>query len=80
MTPLKQARVDAGKTLKQVSDQVGADVSHLSRIERAEDQASPGLAEKLAIYFNRAITEEQILYPKRFAKRKRTPRLQEART
>lgn len=65
-TPLKKARNQLGKTLAEVSQEVGTDSGNLSRIENCKQKASPELAERLAKYFGYAVTEIQILYPERF--------------
>ncbi len=69
-TLLKQLRIQSNRTLRKVADSIGIHPAHLSRVERGQLQASPDLAEKLANYFDRAITEEQILYPSRFSGRR----------
>ena len=69
MTPLRRARTYARKTLKEVAEALGIDPATLSRIERGDAQASARLAESLANFFGRAVSEEQILYPERFVER-----------
>ncbi len=49
-----------------VASAVGLDTGNLSRIERRQQRASPSTAEALANFFDRSVTEEQILYPERF--------------
>ena len=71
ITPLRIARKEAGLTLKAVVDSVGGDTGNLSRLERAKQKATPDLAARLALFFKRKITEEQILYPERFMQEER---------
>ncbi|MDY7579369.1 helix-turn-helix transcriptional regulator [Herbaspirillum sp. RTI4] len=65
-SPLRAARLRQGKTLAEISHDVGTNPGNLSRIETCQQTASPALAEKLAKVFGYAITEIQILYPERF--------------
>lgn len=66
ITPLRAIRTARQLSLASVSKAIGLDTGNLSRIERMTQQASPSTAEALANYFDREITEEQILYPERF--------------
>ncbi len=65
-TPLRAIRIERKLSLSDVAAAIGFDTGNLSRIERNIQQASPGIAEALANYFDREITEEHILYPERF--------------
>lgn len=66
-TPLKRARLAAGKSLSQVALDLGFDKGNLSRIERGVKRSSLDLAERLADYFG-TVSEIEILYPERFTK------------
>lgn len=74
MTPLKTARTSKGLTQEALAARVDVSQAHLSSVENMNERASPELAEKLVKVLGRKlITEEQVLYPKRFlgkAKRK----------
>jgi len=65
-TPLRKARQEIGRTLKEVAEAVGTDPGNLSRIERGSQLATVEMAEKLAKYYGGRITELQILYPARY--------------
>lgn len=65
MTPLKKVRKDRGDTIYDVAEKVGCAPATISRIERG-DSTSPDLAAKISEYFDKQVTEEQILYPERF--------------
>jgi transcriptional regulator with XRE-family HTH domain len=65
-SPLRSARVKRGLTLRQACALVELDFSQLSRIER-DGRTSRETATKLAEFFG--LTEEQVLYPDRFAGR-----------
>lgn len=67
MTPLRKIRLDNDLTLESVASAVNTTAANLSRIETGEQTTSAALAESLAEFFGRAITEEMILYPERFA-------------
>lgn len=60
---LKQARLDRGLTLEQVSAAVGIDTGNLSRIERGAQVPSAARTARLAKFFAGAVTETQIIYP-----------------
>lgn len=66
-SPLKQARRHRKMTLQQVANAVGIDTGNLSRIERGQQTPSKKLTEKLVAFFDREVTEVQILFPERFA-------------
>lgn len=66
-TPLRQAREKRHLTIQQVAAQVGIDSGNLSRIERGRQVPSKTLTEKLVEFFDREVTEVQILFPERFA-------------
>lgn len=65
MTPLRNARLNAGKTLATVAADVGTDKGTLSRIETGTKRAPLPLAASLARYFG-TVSEIEILYPERF--------------
>jgi ribosome-binding protein aMBF1 (putative translation factor) len=66
MTPLQTARERRDLSRKDVAEALKMDHTHLYNIETCKAQASAKLAERLSLFFNREITEEQILYPTRF--------------
>jgi transcriptional regulator with XRE-family HTH domain len=68
-TPLRAIRTARHLSLATVATAIGLDTGNLSRIERMTQQASPSTAEALSNYFDREITEEQILYPERFVEK-----------
>ena len=55
-----------GLSIYVVADAVGTNPGNLSRVERAVQNASPALAERLATFFQPDLTELEILYPDRF--------------
>lgn len=68
-TPIRHARKRASLTLIDVFEGTGVDTGNLSRIERGTQTPSAKTAEVLAGFFKARgirITEEQILYPRRF--------------
>lgn len=69
-TPLRAARLDARKKLRDVANAVRTSEGNLSRIECGKQTATAELAEKLARYFG-TVTEVEILYPERFVEQKR---------
>jgi transcriptional regulator with XRE-family HTH domain len=66
VSPIRQVRKQRGQTIEQVAAAVGTDAGNMSRIERLMQRPSLEMAEKLAKHFGYAITEMEILYPKRF--------------
>tara|TARA_B100000795_G_scaffold70697_1_gene49655 strand:- start:6937 stop:7155 length:219 start_codon:yes stop_codon:yes gene_type:complete len=64
-SPLRQIRIEKGLSLKEVSASVGTTHGHLSRIERG-DTTTRELAQKLSDFFDKKISEMEILYPERF--------------
>jgi len=66
ITPLRAIRLKQDKNLVDVARAVNIDTARLSRIERQEAGVSTVLAEKLAKYYKKKITELEILYPKRY--------------
>lgn len=69
ITPLRAIRTSRQLSLATVATAIGLDTGNLSRIERMTQQPSPATAEALSNFFDREITEEQILYPERFVER-----------
>lgn len=65
LTPLKRIRKQQGLTLRVVATAVGMDTSTLCDIENGKP-TSARMAEKLARYFGRQVTEMEILYPERY--------------
>ena len=66
MTPLKKIRIERGLTIYTVASGVECSAGTISRVESGNHGVSPDLAERLARFFDGAITEEQVLYPDRF--------------
>lgn len=66
MTPLREQRKKRRLSGNEVAEAVGTDLSHYYKVERGISTASADLAERLSLFFGGAITELQILYPKRF--------------
>lgn len=72
MTPLKAARKRKNFTQIELAVAVGVTQAHISAVENGRDRASPELAERLVAVLGRwVITEEEILYPERYAELKR---------
>lgn len=68
MSPLMSARKRAGMSIGAVARKVGVTPTHISKLERNKGGCSPKLAEKLfCLLAHCGLTEEQILYPERFA-------------
>lgn len=65
-SPLRKIRIEKGLTISEVARAVSIDVGNLSRIERGTQLTSIATAEKLADFFERKISEMQILYPSKF--------------
>lgn len=69
-TPLRRARKARGMTQEDLARAVGVTQTHISCIETMAERASPDLAARLvAVLGRQLISEEQILYPERFAKK-----------
>lgn len=77
-TPLKLARLRLGQTQEELAAKCETTKVTISRVERCRASASRGLAERLAKALS--LTEEQILYPERFAPTKRGRKARPART
>ena len=73
-SPLRQVREGKGQTIVEVCHAIGIDPGNLSRIENGKQKPSTEVAEKLANYFGKEITEMQILYPERFPSTDTPPR------
>lgn len=71
-TPLRKARVSAGRTLTAVAEDVGIEKGTLSKIETGKSTPSTGLAARLASYYG--ISEMEILYPERYVEKGRNKR------
>ena len=77
MTPLRRARQAKSWSLKVLSDRLlraglEIDVGNLSRLERGQQGASTGLAEKQALVFGESqLSEMQVLYPERYPQPKK---------
>lgn len=70
ITPLKRLRIARGVTLDEIAKVIKRNNGTISRIERAESQASPDTAALIVAFFNGAITELEILYPERYMDRR----------
>jgi len=68
MTPLRRIRKKKKLSLRHVAREVGIHYSQLCRIENGEP-TSAETAAKLSNFYAGKITEMQILYPKRYARR-----------
>jgi putative transcriptional regulator len=66
MTPLQQVRERRKLSRKELAAALQIDYTHLFRVEKGDSQASPELAERIALYFGHEVTELQILYPERY--------------
>lgn len=67
-TPLKRVRRELGIKQETIAAALGVSQAHISCVENRKERASPDLAERIVRFFGREqITEEQILYPQRFA-------------
>lgn len=74
MTPLKAARRKQRLTQKTLAAAAGVTQAHISAVENGVDRASAELAERLVAALGRhSITEEEILYPDRFASQAKRP-------
>ncbi|MDE1494864.1 helix-turn-helix domain-containing protein [Xenorhabdus bovienii] len=65
-TPLRKIRKELGFTLSQVANAVDCDTGNLSRMEIGIQKPTLNLAERLVTFFEKKISEIQILYPERF--------------
>jgi transcriptional regulator with XRE-family HTH domain len=65
-TPLRKIRMEKGLTISEVASALSLDVGTLSRIERGERLTSLEKAEKISNFFEKKISEMQILYPFKF--------------
>lgn len=65
-TPLRVERKRRGLTTAQVAEATEIDPSYYCKIELGKAQPTPRAAEKIALYFGHAVSEMQILYPRRF--------------
>ncbi len=65
-TPLRKIRLEKQLTIAEVAAAISCDVGNLSRLERGTQTASLEIAEKLAKFYDKKITEMQILYPLRY--------------
>ena len=67
MTPLKHIRIKQGLTIYDVAKGADCSAGTISRVESGKHGISPDLAERLSKFFDGTITEEEIIYPDRFA-------------
>lgn len=65
-TPLRKLRTERGLTITQVANAVNCDYGNLSRIERGKQVPSIALAERLSNFFDKKVTEMEILYPHKY--------------
>lgn len=73
-TPLKAIRLRRNVTTQQLSDAVKVTQPTISRVENGRKRPSPDLANRIAKYFNGAITRDQILFPEDYAEKRATRR------
>ena len=66
-TPLKKIRIKHKLSIYEVAKRCECSPSTVSRIERGGHGVSAVLAERFSKFFDSEITEEEILYPERFA-------------
>jgi len=79
LTPLRSIRIQRGLPLREVARAVKTDITNLSRVERATQDCTPGLAARLVEFFGRTarFNELHVLYPQRYVRpraRSRTAR------
>ena len=68
MNALRSARKLRSMSQVDLASMVGVTQGHISSLETMDERASAALAEKIVVVLGRdLITEEQILYPERFA-------------
>lgn len=65
MSKLRRVRLEAGKGLNEVAREAGLAPSCLSRLERGLSRSTRH-AEIMARYWGGAVTELEILYPRRY--------------
>lgn len=70
---LTSVRKSRGLSLLEVAKSMDVTEGHISRVERGAVQASPDLANRLAQFFNNAVTRDQILFPGDYAVRGKKP-------
>jgi transcriptional regulator with XRE-family HTH domain len=63
VTPLKSERINRGLSAAKLATAVGVQAPSISRLENGKMKASPDLANRIAKYFDNAITRDQILFP-----------------
>lgn len=66
-TPLKIIRARRGLKQYEVAEAVNIKTSHYCRIENG-CQASPAVARRIALFFGREVTEDQIFYPEDYVR------------
>lgn len=62
-TLLRNIRTATGLSTYEVAKAVGVDQSQYSRVENGKGRPSPELANRIAKYFDNAVTRDQILFP-----------------
>ena len=73
-TPLKLHRVSCGLSSRQLANAVNIDQSQLNRIENGKASASLDLTNRIAKFFNNAVTRDQILFPEDYPADKKLTR------
>jgi len=63
VTPLKTERLRRKVTVATLASAVGVQRPTISRIENGRMRASPPLANKIAQFFDQAVTRDQVLFP-----------------
>lgn len=66
-TPLARVREKKELSKVDVARAVGCDKSHYGNVEAGKATPSAELAEKIASFFGNEISEQQIIYPMRYA-------------
>jgi putative transcriptional regulator len=77
MTPLRRIREAKNYSLAEVAEGTFCDRGNLSRIETCKQKPSLDLAAALVNFFNKEITEMEILYPERFMSKEELSQLNE---
>lgn len=74
ITPLRAARLKRGLSTAQLAIAVSVSSPTINRIENSTMRASPELADRIAKYFNNAVTRDQILFPEDYIEQDTPPK------
>jgi transcriptional regulator with XRE-family HTH domain len=74
VTPLKAERLKRGITTEVLAAAVKVKQPTISRIENGTRRSSPELADRLAKFFDNAITRDQILFPEDYVESELPPK------